>query len=129
VAQADSTPETDPPPCGWNPTDASPNCDWDKGCPTHGDHQPIPWEELKPYEKEQGGYWFYPRGRDVYGNGKVWIRVPRPEEPGELDRAVNEVRHLAQLLTSRARDTGNEEMTALAKDLNRAAASRTGGHP
>lgn len=25
------------PPCGWNPTSFSPNCDWDPTCPHHGE--------------------------------------------------------------------------------------------
>lgn len=27
------------------------------------------WDELKPYEQQQGGYWEYGHGEDVYGNG------------------------------------------------------------
>lgn len=42
---------------------------------------PLPWNELRPYEQQQGGYWLYPRGCDVYGKGKLWVGVPRPEEP------------------------------------------------
>jgi hypothetical protein len=39
---------------------------------------PIPWGQLVPYERQQGGYWLYPRGCDVYGNGRVWVSVPHP---------------------------------------------------
>jgi hypothetical protein len=36
---------------------------------------PLPWDELKHYEKEQGGYWLYTPETDIYGNGKVWFSV------------------------------------------------------
>lgn len=42
------------------------------------DGHPLPWSELVEYERQQGGYWLYPQGCDVYGNGKVWVPVPRP---------------------------------------------------
>jgi hypothetical protein len=86
---------------------------------------PLPWDELVPYERDQGGYWLYPKGCDVYGNGKIWVSVPRPEEPGELDRVVRQVRHLAQRISRRAGDIGNEEMAALARDLEKVAARTT----
>lgn len=35
---------------------------------------PLPWDELKPYEKDQGGYWLYERG-----GAKTWVAVPNPE--------------------------------------------------
>lgn len=38
----------------------------------------IPWEELRPYEQQQGGYWAYPKNAGLYGEGKVFIRVARP---------------------------------------------------
>lgn len=40
----------------------------------------IPWEELRPYEQQQGGYWAYPKNIGVYGEGKQFIRV-RKEAP------------------------------------------------
>jgi hypothetical protein len=41
-------------------------------------HEPVPWDHLVPYERDQGGYWLYGPWCDVYGNGKVFVRVPRP---------------------------------------------------
>lgn len=38
-------------------------------------HVPIRWEDLKPYERDQGGYWLYGPWCDVYGNGKIWVGV------------------------------------------------------
>lgn len=38
---------------------------------------PLPWSELVEYEQQQGGYWLYGPHCDVYGNGKIWVRVPR----------------------------------------------------
>jgi len=37
----------------------------------------IAWEELRPYEQQQGGYWAYPATAGVHGEGKVFIRVER----------------------------------------------------
>ncbi len=37
----------------------------------------VPWNDLKPYEKQQGGYWLY--GTDPFGADKQWIPV-RPAE-------------------------------------------------
>lgn len=82
---------------------------------------PIPWDELVPYEQDQGGYWLYPQGCDVYGNGKVWVSVPRPERPGELASYVGQVRHLAQRMQTRAEEIGSESMRKLASELERAA--------
>lgn len=90
------------------------------------DGHPLSWDEMVPYEKDQGGYWLYPKGCDVYGNGKIWVRVPRPEEPGELERAVARVRHLAQQTRARAGDTTNPQMAELAGKLEWVAA-RFGG--
>ena len=42
-------------------------------------HTPLTWDELVPYECDQGGYWLYGPWCDVYGNGKIFIRV-RPDE-------------------------------------------------
>lgn len=28
---------------------------------------------LRPYERQQGGYWEYGHGEDVYGNGREWV--------------------------------------------------------
>ena len=80
---------------------------------------PIPWDELVAYERDQGGYWLYPKGCDVYGNGKIWVRVPRPEEPRELDGYLAQARHLAQRARTRAAETGNEELGRLADALAR----------
>jgi hypothetical protein len=33
--------------CGWNPTDATPECDWDRNCPTHGQFANAPTAELR----------------------------------------------------------------------------------
>lgn len=41
---------------------------------------PLPWSELVEYEQQQGGYWLYGPHCDVYGNGKIWVGVPRPQE-------------------------------------------------
>ncbi|MEV0556182.1 hypothetical protein AB0I27_22370 [Streptomyces sp. NPDC050597] len=40
---------------------------------------PLPWDQLVPYEQQQGGYWLYGPHCDVYGNGKIWVSVPRPQ--------------------------------------------------
>ena len=39
---------------------------------------------LRPYERQQGGYWEYGHGEDVYGNGKIWVPAP----PAQLDWVV-----------------------------------------
>jgi len=83
---------------------------------------PLSWDDLMAYEKDQGGYWLYPRDCDVYGNGKIWVPVPRPGEPGELERAVAQVWHLAQQARARAGDIGNAQMAELAVELERVAA-------
>jgi hypothetical protein len=48
-------------------------------------HTPLAWDDLVPYERDQGGYWLYHPGCDVYGNGKIWVPVrppaPRRAEP------------------------------------------------
>jgi hypothetical protein len=41
-------------------------------------HEPLTWEELVPYEREQGGYWLYGPWADVYGGGKVWVPARPP---------------------------------------------------
>lgn len=43
--------------------------------PTGPVGEPLPWDELKPYERDQGGYWLYGPWCDVYGNGKIWVPV------------------------------------------------------
>lgn len=43
---------------------------------------PIPWDQLRPYEQQQGGYWLYPDGRDVFGNDKIWVKSPNPDTVG-----------------------------------------------
>lgn len=84
------------------------------------DGHPIPWEDLVPYEQQQGGYWLYPPNCDVYGNGKVWVRVPRPEQSGEMIGFRNRLDHLLRDVETRAAETGNAEMAALADELKRA---------
>ncbi|MET7713697.1 hypothetical protein [Streptomyces sp. NPDC005407] len=87
---------------------------------------PLTWDQLVPYEKDQGGYWLHPRGGDVYGNDKIWVRVQNPEHlvehQGELDRYRNQVRTLTQRIAARAGETGNEQMAALAEALASAVA-------
>jgi hypothetical protein len=78
---------------------------------------PLAWEDLAAYERDQGGYWLYPTGCDVYGNGRVWVRVPRPERPGEMIGFRNRLSRLVQDIETRAADTGNAEMAALAAQL------------
>lgn len=89
---------------------------------------PLPWDQLVPYERVQGGYWLYPPGCDVYGNGKIWVPVPNPEhlgeQPGELSRYRNQVRDLAQRISTRAGETGNQDMAALASALEQVVSSR-----
>ena len=36
----------------------------------------LTWDDLVPYEKEQGGYWAY--GTDPFGADKVWVAVKPP---------------------------------------------------
>jgi hypothetical protein len=43
-------------------------------------HTPLTWDHLVPYERDQGGYWLYHPGCDVYGNGKIWVRVTPPAD-------------------------------------------------
>jgi len=31
------------------------------------------YDDLKPFEREQGGFWDYSTVTDVHGNGKTWI--------------------------------------------------------
>ncbi|WP_165612428.1 hypothetical protein [Mycolicibacterium fortuitum] len=40
-------------------------------------NDPLTWDELRPYEQQQGGYWLHGPSYDVYGNGKVWVPVAR----------------------------------------------------
>lgn len=78
---------------------------------------PLPWDELVAYEQEQGGYWLYPPGCDVYGNGKIWVRVPRPERPRELDVFANRMYALAKEMKTRGLDVGNPDMADLGAEL------------
>lgn len=39
---------------------------------------------LRPYERQQGGYWEYGHGEDVYGNGKLWVAAP----PAQVDWVI-----------------------------------------
>lgn len=87
---------------------------------------PLPWDKLVAYERDQGGYWLYPAGCDVYGNGKVWVRVPPPEQPGEMRGYVNRLRNLTQDVISRAEETGNAEMAALGRELQKVAVRKAG---
>lgn len=41
-------------------------------------HEPLAWGQLVPYERDQRGYWLYGPWCDVYGNGKVFVRVQPP---------------------------------------------------
>jgi hypothetical protein len=54
---------------------------------------PVPWEDLRPYEQQQGGYWAYPKNAGIYGEGKVFVRVARthgaPLKPA-LNNASND---------------------------------------
>ncbi len=59
-------------------------------------HAPVPWEKLVPYEREQGGYWLYGPWCDVYGNGKVWVAVARPD--------TESIRSVARPAKERIRD-------------------------
>jgi hypothetical protein len=81
------------------------------------DGHPLPWDELVPYEKDQGGYWLYPKGCDVYGNGKIWVRVPQPERPGELDTFANRMYALATEMKTRGLDIGSRSMADLGREL------------
>lgn len=42
------------------------------------------WEDLRPYEKQQGGYWAYPKNSGLYGEGKEFTRVT----PNDKDRGA-----------------------------------------
>ena len=47
------------------------------GSPSAG--HPLSWDQLHPYEQQQGGYWLYEQGKvDAYGNGKTWVSVRPP---------------------------------------------------
>ena len=39
---------------------------------------------LRPYERQQGGFWEYGHGEDVYGNGKKWVPAP----PAQIDWVI-----------------------------------------
>jgi hypothetical protein len=50
--------------------------DWPDGCPEPpwiDITQMVDTSPLRPYELQQGGYWLYHPGCDLYGNGRVWI--------------------------------------------------------
>lgn len=51
----------------WQPEYVTPNLP-----PGH----PIPWADLVPYERDQGGYWLY--GTDPFGADKRFVRVQPP---------------------------------------------------
>ncbi len=52
---------------------------WAAETPLPSGH-PIAWADLKPYERQQGGYWLY--GTDPYGADKQFVRVRPPAETG-----------------------------------------------
>jgi hypothetical protein len=60
----------------------------------------------------------------VYGNGRIWVRVPPPEEPGEMIGFRNRLGRLLRDVETRAKDTGNAEMAALAAELKRVRVGR-----
>ena len=43
------------------------------GISGESEHVPLTWDELRPYEQQQGGYWLY--GTDPFGADKRWIPV------------------------------------------------------
>lgn len=56
------------------------------------DHSPIAWDQLRPFEQQQGGYWLYGPWCDAYGNGKIWVPVYRPGGPWPLEKVLTEYR-------------------------------------
>jgi len=38
----------------------------------------LTWDELRPYEQKQGGYWLHGSWCDAVGSGKVWVPVAIP---------------------------------------------------
>lgn len=40
---------------------------------------PLAWDELRGYERLQGGYWLVPTADDPPGSVKRWVEVARPE--------------------------------------------------
>lgn len=83
---------------------------------------PLVWSELKPFERQQGGYWLYLSDCDVYGTGKVWVPVPHPEQPGEMIGFLNRLSRLTQDVVRRAAETGNPEMAVLGDALQQVGA-------
>lgn len=49
--------------------------DWQLAQGESATHQRIPWGELRPYEKQQGGYWLH-WGMDE----REWLAVARPAD-------------------------------------------------
>ncbi len=47
----------------------------ERAVPGGSEHVPLTWDELLPYEQQQGGYWLY--GTDPFGADKRWIPVRR----------------------------------------------------
>lgn len=43
----------------------------------------LTWDDLVPYERQQGGYWDHSTCTDVYGNGKTWVPVRNPAMASE----------------------------------------------
>ena len=39
---------------------------------------PTSWDDLKPYEQRQGGFWLYGPHVGLHGEGKEFVRVTRP---------------------------------------------------
>lgn len=84
---------------------------------------PLVWEDLVPYERDQGGYWLHD---PQYEGGKVWVRVPAPERTGEMAGFINRLSLLYSDVERRAGDTGNAQMAALAAELKRVWAAQVG---
>jgi len=51
------------------------------------EYAPLTWDDLVPYEKQQGGYWL--TGTDPFGADKRWIPVQKPagDTPGSREDA------------------------------------------
>lgn len=65
----------------------------DAPAPSDETHRALTWDDLKPYEREQGGYWLYWRGATHGSNdNKTFIRVSRPAPSDEDREALDRVR-------------------------------------
>lgn len=58
----------------------------DTPAPAREEHRALGWDDLKPFEREQGGYWLYWRDA-THGTGenKTFVRVTQPA-PADDDR-------------------------------------------